>query len=448
MSINNQTYARLSQVATRCFWTVTVAVLFAAFGPGASTPAQGLGPYDRDVAREMLRAAKEDIKKNYYDPGFRGIDLDARFSAAEQKLAQATSRDQLIVTIAQVLLDFNDSHTRFVPPSRAAKIEYGWTIQIVGEAAYVKAVKPRSDAEAKGLKPGDLILSLDGFRPTRETLPKMRYRYYALMPARSVRLEVQSPSDTNPRMVEVLAKITPSQAVAEWEALWLRALRENWFTYEDRFYESGKEMIVWQMPDFKASEKHIDAMMAKARSFKTLVLDLRGNGGGYVDAVTRLVGHFFDKDIQVGTPRGRKETKPETAKTRGGNVFKGQLIVLVDSDSASASEVFARVVQLEKRGIVIGDRTSGKVMTGRFFSHQTGVGAVLYYGTNVTVSDLIMADGKSLENVGVIPDEVLLPTSADMAANRDPVLSRAAAIAGVQLDPEAAGKIFPFVWKK
>src|SRR5229473_2123311 len=107
--------------------------------------AQGLGPYDRSSAREMLESAKEDVKKNYYDAKFHGIDIDARFRVAEDKLKQANNRDELMIAIGQALLDLNDSHTFFLPPSRAAKFEYGWTMQMVGDKAYVKAVKPRSD---------------------------------------------------------------------------------------------------------------------------------------------------------------------------------------------------------------------------------------------------------------------------------------------------------------
>ena len=121
--------------------------------------------------------------------------------------------------------------------------------------------------------------------------------------------------------------------------------------------------------------------------------------------------------------------------------------MLVDSNSGSASEVLARVVQLEKRGTVLGDRTSGKVMRSRIHPHQIGLDTVVYYAVSVTDADLIMADGKSLENVGVTPDEIVLPTGDDLRAQKDPVLSRAVELAGAKLDPAEAGKLFPFKWK-
>ena len=143
----------------------------------------------------------------------------------------------------------------------------------------------------------------------------------------------------------------------------------------------------------------------------------------------------------------RKESKPMVAKGRGDGGFKGNVIVLVDSDLGSASELFARVVQLEKRGTVIGDRTSGKVMRSRLYPHQIGLETVVFYGVSVTDADLLMGDGKSLENAGVAPDELITPTADDLRSQKDPVLSRAVALAGGTLDPAEAGKLFPFKWK-
>jgi carboxyl-terminal processing protease len=201
------------------------------------------------------------------------------------------------------------------------------------------------------------------------------------------------------------------------------------------------------MPQFDLSDEEVDNRIGKFRNRKALILDLRGNPGGYVSTLERFAGYFFTGDVKIADLKGRKEMKPSIAKGHNEKAFKGQLIVLVDGESSSAAEVFARVIQLEKRGTVIGDRTSGMVMQSRYHPLQIGAVKEIYFGINVTDADLIMTDGKSLEHVGVIPDELLLPTPADMSARRDPVLAHAASLVGVKLDPEKAGALFPIEWR-
>jgi C-terminal processing protease CtpA/Prc len=75
-------------------------------------------------------------------------------------------------------------------------------------------------------------------------------------------------------------------------------------------------------------------------------------------------------------------------------------------------------------------------------------GNMVFYGASITVADLIMSDGQSLEHIGVTPDELVLPTASDLAAKRDPVLTKAAALFGVELDPEKAGSLFPLEKEK
>ena len=86
-------------------------------------------------------------------------------------------------------------------------------------------------------------------------------------------------------------------------------------------------------------------------------------------------------------------------------------------------------------------------MEARPYSESLGADTKIFYGFNITDADLIMADGKSLEHTGVTPDEIVLPTAKDLAAGRDPAMARAAELAGLPMDPVAAGKLFPFEWQ-
>lgn len=412
--------------------------------------AQTLDRIERERALLMLGVIKNDLKSNYYDPQFHGLDFDSKFKAAEEKVKQATSMGQAFGIIAQVLFDLNDSHTVFIPPQHPERIEYGWNMQMVGDKCYVVGVKPGSDAERQGLKLGDEVISVEGFKPSRKELWKINYYYRALSPRRGLRVVVQSPGG-EPRQLDLAAKVQQGKMVIHLLKDWGELIREA--EAEDRlernrFYEQDG-IVVWKMPTFSFDPVLADSLMSdRVKGRSALVLDLRGNPGGYVETAERFVGNFFDHDVKIADRKGRKELKPSQASGHGESAFKGKLVVLVDSKCSSASEIFARLMQIEKRGVVIGDRTSGMVMESRVFQHELGTDSVILYGANISHADMVMSDGQSVEHRGVMPDELLLPTPEDMAAHRDPVLARAINLAGGKITAEKAGTLFPLEWKK
>lgn len=418
------------------------------------TTAQTLSPEELKLQRNrgvvMLQLVKDYLKEYYYDPAFHGMDVDARFKASEDKIKEATSLGQIVGIIAQTLTELNDSHTVFLPPPRPVEVDYGWKMQMIGDKCFVVVVKPGSDAETQGLKPGDEVLSLDGFKPTRQNLWKMNYNYNVLRPQPGKHIVVLTP-DGKQRDLALKAKVDKKPKLVN-VTEYLNEFEED---REDekklpRFFDAG-DVFIWKLREFGLSESKVDDMMKKARQHKALILDLRGNGGGLVATLKRLVGYVFDRDVNIGTAKRRKDVRSITAKSRGESSFKGQLIVLIDSNSGSAAELFARVVQLEKRGTVIGDVSAGAVMisiTRPGLLGEMSSGNMIFYGASITDADVIMSDGKSLEHVGVIPDELILPTAEDLAAKRDPVLTRAAALAGAELSPEKAGTLFPLELEK
>jgi len=160
-----------------------------------------------------------------------------------------------------------------------------------------------------------------------------------------------------------------------------------------------------------------------------------------------MVGAVFPKDVQVGTLIARTPRKPLVAKSRGTRAYLGEITVLVDAESASAAELFARVIQLEGRGTVVGDRSSGSVMQSRGHGESQGLDTVISYYFSVTDADVVMRDGKSLEHAGVTPTVLVIPNAEDLAAGRDVAMVRALELAGLGIDPVKAGELFPFKWK-
>lgn len=416
----------------------------------AATFAQSLDRVQRGQAKDMLNAVKKEIKDKYYDPTFHGIDLDARFKAAEEKLDKATTLGQAFGIIAQAVLELNDSHTSFFPPSRTGTVEYGWRMQMIGDKCYIIAVKPGSDAEKKGLKIGDEVIAIEGFRPNRKEMWKINYYYNVLSPRAALNVKVQSPDEKEPRELNIVARRKQMQAVMNIDDQIRDYDLASAFTVEHRFVKIGNTMV-WRMPTFVIEPEQVDSIMqGRIGKAGNLILDLRGNGGGYVVTLERLAGYFVDKDTKIADLKGRKEMKPQMAKTKGSEVFKGKVIVLIDSNSGSAAEIFARFIQIQERGVVLGDQSAGAVMQSRGVPMQmsTGENTSILYGMNMTNADVITTDGKSLEHVGVTPQVKMIPTGADLAAQRDPVLAAALQLLGETATPEQLGKLFPYNWKE
>ncbi|HZQ68382.1 MAG TPA: S41 family peptidase [Terriglobales bacterium] len=412
-------------------------------------PAQ-LSGFDRDRARSMLQMIADDVRKHYYDPKFHGLDWNARVAEARNKIDSSPSFNMALSHIAGALDALNDSHTFFLPPSRPYRHDFGYQTAMIGDRCFVLRVRPGSDAEGKGLKPGDEVLTINGFAPSRDNLWKMQYVFESLRPQASLHLQLRSPSGAD-RPLEVLAKMQPMLQVKDLSNG--NDISEIIRDYEDedrrmrtRWQELG-DLYVLKISRFLFSDSEADDMIGRARKHKAMIVDLRGNGGGAVDSLQSLLGRLFENEVKIADRVRRNDTKPFVAKSHR-NPYNGKVVVLVDSRSASASELFARVVQVEKRGVVMGDTSSGSVMESMHYRYQTGTQTIAFFGASITDADLIMKDGVSLEHHGVVPDETVLPTAADLAANRDPVLAHAAETLGYKMTADEAGKLFPYQWSK
>lgn len=323
---------------------------------------------------------------------------------------------------------------------------------MVGDKCFVMQIRPQSDANTKQIKPGDQILGVNGFQPTRESLWRMNYIFDVLRPQPELRVDLRPPGGQQKevqvaaamRQTKKVTNLTMNGASDVWDLL--RESETSAHLGRARWADAGDDVSILKFPGFYFGDGEMEDIIRKARKRRSLIVDLRGNPGGSLETLKSFLGGVFDKDVKVSDRVTRNDSKVLVAKSRRQNAFSGKLVVLVDSKSASASELFARVVQLEKRGIVLGDKTAGAVMESKRFSYKHGFDTVVFYGASITDADLVMTDGKSLERTGVTPDELLLPNAEDLASGRDPVMAHAVELCGSKMTPEAAGVLFPFQW--
>jgi C-terminal processing protease CtpA/Prc len=409
---------------------------------------KGLNFGQRDAAEECIKTVAREVQERYYDPSLHGADLKDRAKEATERIGKVHTLSEVYGLIAWMLEALNDSHTFFIPPARPYDVQHGWEFGFVGDKCYITAVKPDSDAFAQGIRPGDELVSLEGFTITRENSWKLQYAFEGLAPRSGIHLTVRDPEGkTRTTLVNAKVEKLPKQVDLLGSGEWFR-MKDVRRLSEPRALDVGEDLMIWKLPRFYLSEGEIDNYIRMAQKHRGLILDLRGNPGGEELVLSRMISRFFDRDVIVGEKVQRNHTTSWKIESKGlGKVYSGKLIVLVDSQSASAAEVFARVIQIENRGLVLGDRSSGMVMESRASYFRVGKFDPIAAGVSITEGDLHMRDGKSLERVGVNPDRIVLPTPHDLAAAWDPGLAAAAAELGVQLTPEQAGKLFPTLWR-
>ena len=103
----------------------------------------------------------------------------------------------------------------------------------------------------------------------------------------------------------------------------------------------------------------------KKQGLKDLILDLQGNGGGYLHVANELADEFLGKGKLIVYTQGDKQPRSDAFATEAGNFESGRLVVLVDESSASASEIVSGAIQDWDRGVIIGRRTFGKGLVQR-----------------------------------------------------------------------------------
>jgi carboxyl-terminal processing protease len=158
--------------------------------------------------------------------------------------------------------------------------------------------------------------------------------------------------------------------------------------------------------DYRSTTRDVARLLRELRTEKIdgLVVDLRGNGGGYLPEAQSLTGLFIRRGPVVQLKYSTGETEIYEDPDTGTTAYDGPLAVLVDRFSASASEIFAGAIQDYRRGVVLGQRTFGKGTVQNLFSLDRWTSRNVNGQVTVTIGKFYRVTGESTQHRGVEPD--------------------------------------------
>ncbi len=165
------------------------------------------------------------------------------------------------------------------------------------------------------------------------------------------------------------------------------------------------------------------------QQMRSLIIDLRGNPGGWLDAAVAVADRFIADGVIVST-RGKNGIENQNYTAIRNGTWTVPLVVLIDGDSASASEIFAGAIRDHKRGILIGTTSYGKGSVQGLFHTKAFAG-----GVRLTVSKFYSPSGAAISELGVTPHVPVEKVAAKPMVDNSSITSR-----GVLSQPYAASK--------
>ncbi len=248
-----------------------------------------------------------------------------------------------------------DPYTEYIPEQEMDKLKFMTTGEYGGIGSYIRERKEGGvyiiepfegmPAALAGLKPGDRILAID----TVDVSKKSSDEVSALLkgvPNTKMVLKIQRPSEKKPREVEMVRK----------------QILENQVTYYGVRGDGIGYIYLKGFTDKSAQEvKNAFEDLKNNHHIKSLILDLRNNGGGLLESATQIVGMFVPKGKEVVSTRGKFKQWDRTYRTPNEPIDTVMpMAVLINGNSASAAEIVSGSLQDMDRAILIGERSFGK----------------------------------------------------------------------------------------
>jgi carboxyl-terminal processing protease len=285
----------------------------------------------------------------------------------ESFYVDTTNINKLTEQAITEMLSTLDPHSIYISKDEVAEMNQplegnfegiGISFNIFQDTLMVMTTIPGGPSEMVGLRPGDRIVKVDNKNIVAIGLKSQDvFKLLRGPKGTKVNLTIQRKGEKTPLDFTIIRDKIP-----------IFSLDASFMLNKETAYIKLNKFAATTVEEYKEAMKSLNS---KAK-VKNLVLDLRGNGGGFLGAAYELANQFLDEKKLIVYTEGTHSSRRDYYSTTRGDFVQGNLIVLIDEGSASASEILAGAIQDWDRGVLIGRRSFGKGLVQQPFPLNDG----------------------------------------------------------------------------
>ncbi len=338
----------------------------------------------------------------------------SRAKALKANLTGIGERDLIFAAADSMLDSLNRSHTYFIYPKWHARrvsaydlekfVGIGVVIEALDEGmVFLSRICKRGPADRAGLRENDQLLAVDDI-PVTADLEQLSNRVRGNLGTK-VKITVQRGPEKKDFLVD-RNYVSPEYG-------------NGWIERDGEFQWCVLELAGFNdvsMSSISGAAHEVGLFRGKADG---LIIDLRGNPGGQLELVKKLMEWFLPLQTEAFYTESKKDGRVSFITTDLPK-FNEPIVVLIDGNSGSGSEIFSGVMQETGRAVIVGKKSAGAIEVGNKID---GIG--FDAEAVITTQQIYTAGGKNFEGIGVSPDHEVARTKEDVLAGRDPYLDKA-----------------------
>jgi len=323
------------------------------------------------------------------------------YGRIKQDYVEPVKDDKLLEDAIRGMLSGLDPHSAYLDKEQYEELKVGTSGQFGGlgievgmENGFVKVIAPidETPAQKAGVKAGDLIIRLDD-KPVKGLSLNDAVKIMRGEPGSAIVLTIVREGAEQPIKLKLIRDVIKVKSV------------------RSRMLEPGYGYVRLSSFQAKTGESMIEAIeeLKKSGKLKGLVLDLRNNPGGVLNAAVTVSDAFLDEGLVVYTDGRIEDSKMKFNATPGDLLEGAPIVVLINAGSASASEIVAGALQDHNRAVIMGEKTFGKG------SVQTNLPTSNGAAVKLTTARYYTPSGRSIQAEGISPDVLISKVKIETA---------------------------------